>query len=407
MNVCREQPVGGGGEEAGRERENPHLSTLSSSAATPAGDRKERDGREVGERGEVRGGHWNGGCHSISTLLSSWRGEDSGELREHGCYLGPATGSQSKYCADQTAANYSTDKTIFSGLLHSPTHHPPFHPHPIKRKVPDSFVYFRNFLGVVPKRFRSLRSLSAYSRTLGVVISAQLARFTPHVVSQAARSYIASWIAICKVCEFCLREKSMAQPAYPSLEPEGGKIGFEGLAPEGDQRTAAGSFSVQFTPSAGDKQQLNDETQPSYKTFEAGGEPPTQASSEEINLLEKGTTQSEAEKKHKEQTVRFDDDIRRIDFILTYTDDISDPKKKKKKKGGDVEDEEDGAGPVQDDDSEQKKEKRRAKRQKFLDSCVELGLQYEIQDCKVRIYNTMHVLYTTVSVIHNSDSNGN
>ena len=41
MNVCREQPVGGGGEEAGRERENPHLSTLSSSAATPAGDRKE------------------------------------------------------------------------------------------------------------------------------------------------------------------------------------------------------------------------------------------------------------------------------------------------------------------------------------------------------------------------------
>ena len=92
----------------------------------------------------------------------------------------------------------------------------------------------------------------------------------------------------------------MAQPAYPSLEPEGGKIGFEGLAPEGDQRTAAGSFSVQFTPSAGDKQQLNDETQPSYKTFEAGGEaggePPTQASSEEINLLEKGTTQSEAEK---------------------------------------------------------------------------------------------------------------
>ena len=95
------------------------------------------------------------------------------------------------------------------------------------------------------------------------------------------------------------------------------------------------------------------------------------------------------------------------DFILTYTDDISDPKKKKKKKGGDVEDEEDGAGPVQDDDSEQKKEKRRAKRQKFLDSCVELGLQYEIQDCKVRIYNTMHVLYTTVSVMHNSDSDGN
>ena len=41
MNVCREQPVGGGGEEAGRERENPHFSTLSSSAATPAGDGKE------------------------------------------------------------------------------------------------------------------------------------------------------------------------------------------------------------------------------------------------------------------------------------------------------------------------------------------------------------------------------
>ena len=88
----------------------------------------------------------------------------------------------------------------------------------------------------------------------------------------------------------------MAQPAYPSLEPEGGKIGFEGLAPEGDQRTAAGSFSVQFTPSAGDKQQLTDETQPSYKTFEAGGEQPTHASSEEINLLEKGATQSDAEK---------------------------------------------------------------------------------------------------------------
>lgn len=87
----------------------------------------------------------------------------------------------------------------------------------------------------------------------------------------------------------------MAEPAYPSLETEGGKIGFEGLAPEGEDRTHGGSFSVQFTPSSGDKQQLTDEAQPSYKTFE-GGEPPTQASNEEINLLDRGGGQSEAEK---------------------------------------------------------------------------------------------------------------
>ena len=79
---------------------------------------------------------------------------------------------------------------------------------------------------------------------------------------------------------------TMAEPAYPSLDTEEGqgtKIGFEGLA-SGDQ---GGSFAVQFTPSGGDaKQQLTDEQQPSYRTFE-GEQPPTQASSEEINLLEK------------------------------------------------------------------------------------------------------------------------
>ena len=54
-----------------------------------------------------------------------------------------------------------------------------------------------------------------------------------------------------------------------------------------------------------------------------------------------------------------------IDFILTYTDEV----KKKKKKG--------------EEDTDEKKEKRRAKRQRFLDSCVELGLEYELQDCTV------------------------
>ena len=53
-----------------------------------------------------------------------------------------------------------------------------------------------------------------------------------------------------------------------------------------------------------------------------------------------------------------------LDFILTYTDEVD-----KKKKG--------------DEDSDEKKEKRREKRQRFLDSCVELGLEYELQDCRV------------------------
>lgn len=88
----------------------------------------------------------------------------------------------------------------------------------------------------------------------------------------------------------------MAELAYPSLEKEGqaGPIGFEGVAGQDDQ---GGSFAVQFTPSAGgDKQQLTDEQQPSYRTFD--GEQPTQASSEEINLLdrEKQSSPSDAEK---------------------------------------------------------------------------------------------------------------
>ena len=41
-----------------------------------------------------------------------------------------------------------------------------------------------------------------------------------------------------------------------------------------------------------------------------------------------------------------------------------------------------------DEDTDEKREKRRAKREKFLESCVGLGLQYEVQDCKVYIlYN--------------------
>ena len=80
---------------------------------------------------------------------------------------------------------------------------------------------------------------------------------------------------------------TMAEPAYPSLDAEEGqgtKIGFEGLA-SGDQ---GGSFAVKFTPSGVDaKQQLTDEQQPSYRTFEGDQPPPPHASSEEINLLEK------------------------------------------------------------------------------------------------------------------------
>ena len=51
-----------------------------------------------------------------------------------------------------------------------------------------------------------------------------------------------------------------------------------------------------------------------------------------------------------------------VDFILTYQDDVS-----KKDK----------------DDTDEKREKRKAKREKFLESCVEIGLEYEVQDCKV------------------------
>ena len=92
----------------------------------------------------------------------------------------------------------------------------------------------------------------------------------------------------------------MAEPAYPSLEQEG-KIGFEGIADQksGGGGEGEGSFSVQFTPSAGEaaKQQLNDDPQTSYRTFEGGEPGAMQASSEDIVLLEKGTTtQSEKEK---------------------------------------------------------------------------------------------------------------
>ena len=44
---------------------------------------------------------------------------------------------------------------------------------------------------------------------------------------------------------------------------------------------------------------------------------------------------------------------------------------KKKKRRGD------------DEDTDEKKEKRRTKRKMFLESCVALGLEYEIQDCRV------------------------
>lgn len=78
-------------------------------------------------------------------------------------------------------------------------------------------------------------------------------------------------------------------PALEQREGQGGRIGFEGVV-SGDQQE--GSFSVQFTPSGGDsKEQLTDEQQPSYRTFE--GDQPTQASNEEINLLEKGVPSEE------------------------------------------------------------------------------------------------------------------
>ena len=64
------------------------------------------------------------------------------------------------------------------------------------------------------------------------------------------------------------------------------------------------------------------------------------------------------------------------DFILTYRDDLD-----KQRKGK--------------EDTDEKKEKRRAKREKFLNSCVELGLEYEIQDCSVR----MHVYSTCFDIL--------
>ena len=85
----------------------------------------------------------------------------------------------------------------------------------------------------------------------------------------------------------------MADPAYPTLEGESGPIGFEGLS-AGEKKDHGGSFSVQFTPSAGDAVKLTDEDQRSYRTFE--GEQP-HASNEEISLLERKTqNQSEEEK---------------------------------------------------------------------------------------------------------------
>ena len=67
-----------------------------------------------------------------------------------------------------------------------------------------------------------------------------------------------------------------------------------------------------------------------------------------------------------------------VDFILTYEDNVS-----KKDK----------------EDTDEKREKRKAKREKFLESCVELGLEYEVQDCKVcgvvyknPLHRTVHIL---------------
>ena len=82
----------------------------------------------------------------------------------------------------------------------------------------------------------------------------------------------------------------MAEPAYPSLEKEAAPIGFEGVA-AGEKD---GQFSVEFTPSGGDGEKLTGDQQPSYRTFE--GEPPTQASNEEISLLERKSSPNEEEK---------------------------------------------------------------------------------------------------------------
>ena len=62
-----------------------------------------------------------------------------------------------------------------------------------------------------------------------------------------------------------------------------------------------------------------------------------------------------------------------LDLILTYQDDV-----KEKKKG--------------DEDTDEKREKRVAKRQKFLESCVELGLEYELQDCRVTELHFLNAL---------------
>lgn len=70
-----------------------------------------------------------------------------------------------------------------------------------------------------------------------------------------------------------------------------------------------------------------------------------------IELLERGSSKPSlgrdfrAEKKLKEQTMFFDDGVRRIDFVLTYQSRMDD------------------------------------RREHFLQSCVELGLGYEVQDC--------------------------
>ena len=51
-----------------------------------------------------------------------------------------------------------------------------------------------------------------------------------------------------------------------------------------------------------------------------------------------------------------------------------------------------------DEDTDEKREKRRAKREKFLESCVGLGLQYEVQDCKVYILY-IYIPDTTYTVL--------
>ncbi|XP_064396523.1 anoctamin-7-like isoform X2 [Halichondria panicea] len=126
-------------------------------------------------------------------------------------------------------------------------------------------------------------------------------------------------------------------------------IGFEGLDAAGETPDQS-SYTVKFSAST--------------------PEPDVNEKSEEIVLLEKKGDSSKAEEdqngNEKDQTVFFEDGVRRIDFVLVYQLQVE-------KKGGFCK--------KDTEDTEEQQDKRGTKRDRFIESCKEMGLEFELQDC--------------------------